>query len=321
VNPPDGGGGSSCLPVAAPACDAAPPDPGAARPWHGAAPSGSARHRGHDQIYVDDAPQWLIARFAYGTLPFVDSPLVDEEVDIYLSRGCSDNWEKLGTVRTTQANAHTAVEGITDNGGRVYFEIPADKMLARGRHRVHLVVAGDLTATDLYIERVPSSMPMFVSDVDGTLTTDENAEVLASAMGKLPGANPDAAKALGILAEKGYRPLYLTARSDSLTQRTRDFLRAEGFPPGIVRTTTSVFGESGTAAGMYKSGELAGFAMKGLEPTYAFGNTDSDAQAYHDDAIANPIFFKFTDSTFNGRRIEAYSDVLMEFENLPPACP
>jgi hypothetical protein len=267
-------------------------------------------------------PQWLIARIAYGTLPFVDSPLVGEEVDIYLSRGCSANWEKLGTVTTTQANEHASVEGVDDNGGRVYFEIPADKALGVGRHRVQFVVAGDLTTTDLYIERVPSSMPMFVSDVDGTLTTDENAEAFAAAMGKLPGANPDAAKALGILAEKGYRPLYLTARTDSLTQRTRDFLRAEGFPPGIVRTTLSVFGESGAAAGMYKSQQLAGFAMKGLKPpTYGFGNTDTDAQAYHDAMVTNPIFFKFTDSAFMGRRIEAYSEVLAEFGSLPSACP
>jgi phosphatidate phosphatase PAH1 len=302
-----------------PACDAAPPDPGAARPWNGTAPSGEVRHRGHDQIYVDDMPQWLIARFAYGTF---DSPLVGEDVDIYLSRGCADTWEKLGTVRTTKANEHMSADGVDDNGGRVYFEIPADKTLERGRHRVHFVVAGDLTSTELFIERVPASMPMFVSDMDGTLTTDENAEALAQLSGKLPGANVDAAKALGLLAEKGYRPLYLTARAESLTQRSRDFLRVEGFPPGILRTTqNTLFGDSGAAAGMYKSAQLAGFAMKGLHPAYGFGNTDTDAQAYHDDSIANPIFYRFSDTAFNGRRIEAYSDLLMEFGSLPSACP
>jgi hypothetical protein len=310
--------GARCVPSPVPTCDAAPPDPGAARPWHGTAPSGDARHRGRDEFYVDGTDQWLIGRFAYGLF---DSPIVNEEVDIYLLRGCGSTWEKLGTVSTTQANQHPAVEGVSDDGGRVFFQMPAGKLLGPGRHRIRFVVAGDLTAADLYIEHVPRGMPMFVSDMDGTLTVSETAETTALLTGTLPAANTDAAKALGILAAKGYRPFYLTARAEWLTQRSRDFLRVEGFPPGILRVTSTALGVSGAAAAMYKTVELATLAKSDLRPAIGFGNTDTDAQAYNDSSVAQRIFYQFTDTAHNGRRIEAYTELLGEFGNLPTVCP
>jgi hypothetical protein len=59
----------------------------------------------------------------------------------------------------------------------------------------------------------------------------------------------------------------------------------------------------------------------GQKPTFGFGNTDTDAQAYENGAIPNRYFFKFTDMAFGGRRIDAYTDVLGEFGSLSPACP
>jgi hypothetical protein len=312
------GADAGCVPAPVPECDAAPPDPGTARPWHGSAPSGAAQHRGHDQFYVDGEAQWLIARFAYGLF---DSPLVGEDIDVYLLRGCGSSWEKLGTAMTTKNAEHPAVEGVDDNGGRVYFEIPAGMTLGPGRHRVRFVVAGDLTSTELFIEHVPKGMPIFVSDIDGTLTTDETAEGLTAVTGMLPGANPDAAHALTTLASKGYRPFYLTARAAWRTQRTRDFLRVEGFPAGIIRTTESALGLSGADATTYKTNELSALATKGLHPAFGFGNSDVEAQAYHSDTIQNTIFVRYTDSAFNARRIEAYSELLSELDGLVPACP
>jgi hypothetical protein len=288
------------------------------RAWHGSAPSGNAQHRGRDEFYVDGNAQWLVARFAYGLF---DTPLVGEDIDVYLLRDCGTSWEKLGTVTTTMSGQHTAVEGVDDNGGRVFFQIPQDKTLGLGRHRVRFVVAGDLTATELFIEHVPRTMPLFVSDMDGTLTTDENAEGLTAVIGTLPAANPDAAKALGLLASKGYRPFYLTARAEWRTERSRAFLTKEGFPPGILRISLDGLGLSGAAAANFKSAELAALAANGQKPTFGFGNTDTDAQAYENAAIPNRFFFKFTDTVFNGRRIEAYTELLGEFGNLPTACP
>jgi hypothetical protein len=314
----------SCAP--APACDMVPPDPGPKRDFRHTLSSitaslGSPNHRGRDLFLNVGDPQWIIGKFAYGVS---DKDLKDEEVDLYLARGCSGPWEKLGTSLTTEENAHATVEGVDDSGGRVYFEIPPVKALGPGRHRVRMVVAGDLSATDVFLEIVPPHTPVFVSDVDGTLTTSENEEFTALLGGTTPVMNAEASNALGLLAERGYRPLYLTARPEFLVQHTRQFLVGHGFPPGVVHTTLTLTGATGAGAAAYKTAELADLAGKGLVPTFAFGNTDTDAEAYENASIpaAHRFFFQFTDTRFGGRRIEAYTELLGEFRALPSAtCP
>jgi phosphatidate phosphatase PAH1 len=58
-------------------------------------------------------------------------------------------------------------------------------------------------------------------------------------------------------------------------------------------------------------------------PSYAFGNTASDAEAY-ETANAGPInhriFYQFDDVAFGGRRIESYTELLEEFKALPSVC-
>ena len=78
------------------------------------------------------------------------------------------------------------------------------------------MVQGDLSATELFIEVVPPGTPMFVTDVDGTLTTSENEEAYDFLVDNLPDANPSAPEALSLLASKGYRPMYITARPEWL---------------------------------------------------------------------------------------------------------
>jgi phosphatidate phosphatase PAH1 len=216
------------------------------------------------------------------------------------------------------------VEGVDDSGGRVYFEIPADKALGPGRHRAHLVVQGDLSSTEVFIEVIPKGTPMFVSDVDGTLTDSENAEFTALLTGQLPGVHPDAAQVYDILVSKGYHPMYLTARPEWLMGRTREFLDTNGFPHGIVHTTLSLTGATGAPAATFKTDELALVASKGMVPAWAIGNTATDAEAY-DNAGVMPIdqrvFYQFDDTVYGGRRIEAYSELLAEVNALPSLCP
>jgi hypothetical protein len=322
----DGGAGPvECTPWVPPACDTAPPDPGARRSWRNGGSAllvaGGARHRGRDQLLPPAVPQWLIARFAYGLF---DAQLVDEEVDIYLLRGCGSTWEKLGSARTTRANQHPTVEGVEDRGGHVYWEIPTAQALAVGRHRARFVVAGDLSTADLFIEVLAPATPFFVSDIDGTLTTSETAETSALLSGALPEANPDAATVLTLLAAKGYRPFYLTARPDWLVARTREFLSTEGFPPGILHTTVGAFaGATGAPAAMYKTAELATLAARGLTPAFLIGNTDTDAEAYASTPAPpqNRLFYRFTDADHMGRRFESYTALLPELTPLPPRCP
>lgn len=308
-----------------PACNgAAAPSLGAKRDWEHTTSSfvvatGSPHHRGRDAIYTVGEAQWIIGKFAYGTS---DKDLEDEDVDVWLDRGCGGAWEKLGTTRTTEEGAHAAVEGVEDSGGRIYFQMPAGKELAVGRHRVRVVVAGDHSSADLLIDVVAKNAPVLVSDVDGTLTSSETAEFPALAQGELPDAQPDAAAVISALLKKGYRPIYLTARPEWLTDRTKQFLAAKGFPPGIVHTTTGLTGALNDAAAQFKSAELALIGKKGLAIHWAFGNKESDTDAY-DAANVQPksqrVFLQ-VDDAHGGRRIEKYADLLGDAQNATLAC-
>jgi hypothetical protein len=318
-------GAAACAPIVVPACDAPAPAVGDKRTWHSigsaiVAGAGSPRHRGHDLFFAPDAPQWLIARFAYGLF---DAAIAGEEVDVYLLRGCGTTWEPLGTAITTGNGEHAEVEGVSDPGGRVYFSVPADRRLAPGRHRVRFVVAGDGSTTELFVEVRPAGTPIAVVDVDGTLTTSEAAEFGALLTGQLPAAQPDAARALALLPAAGYRILYLSARPEWLTERTRDFLSNAGFPAGIIETTTGGSGALGADATKFKTDAVTRISGKGLRPALAIGNTDSDAAAYAAANIQPPqnrFFFKYTDSASGGRRIDSYADAITDFGQLAPAC-
>ncbi len=315
------GGGICYLP---PHCDNAPPHPGAQQDWKHVGSkvlaNGDVRHRGRDTFFKPGDPQWLIAKFAYGKLQ--GAALKDENVDIHLLRGCTGEWELLGSVATTEKNQHPAVDGVEDDGGRVFFQIPQDKVLDVGRHRVHFVVRGDLSTVELFVEVLSAGTFVFVSDVDGTLTTFDVTDFEALLEGSLPEANPGAASAFATLVGKGWRPFYLTARPEWLTERTRGFLAAAGFEGGIVRTTAGNAAVTGNAVTEHKTQELALLAKRGLVPSYGFGNSQSDGDAYLEANIQpaeRRVFYQFDDAK-GGRRIESYDELSTELEALP-SCP
>ncbi|NVB36932.1 phosphatidylinositol transfer protein [Pseudenhygromyxa sp. WMMC2535] len=318
----DPGFGPWCDPP--PACDApAPPTPSELGWEHLDSNvivlAGDPNHRVRDNFYVPGETQWLLGKFAYGT---IDKDLKDEQVDVYVLRGCSGEWELLGEAWTTEEEAHATVEGVEDTGGWVYFEIPAGQELELGRHRVHMVVRGDLSSADGFIEVVEPGTPLFLSDIDGTLTTYESEEFVDLLLGTVPDARPYAAAALSALQDKGYHAMYLTARPEWLVERTREFLDVRGFPPGLVHTTLWFEGALGSAAETYKSDELERLADKGLIPAYVFGNTDSDAAAYEDAGIEpldHRIFIEFDDPN-GGRTIQSYQELIDEFEGLGNLC-
>lgn len=301
--------------IAQPAC-AGPSSPtlGKKRSWKNFLSSwitlfGEPNHRGRDQIFVEGHPQTLIGKFAYGLF---DKDLKGEEVDIFVERGCSGAWEKLGTAVTTNDGQLPTVNGIEDDGGRIYFSIPANRTLGIGRHRVRMVVAGDHSFADLVVDVVPPGTTYFVSDVDGTLTTHETEEWTSLLTGSQSNARPYAARSLASLAAKGIRPLYLTARPEWLKNRTREFLAAEGFPPGIIHTTQDVLPALGSGASNYKGDLLTRYQSLGIEFAWSFGNTSTDGDAYERASIEpldRRIFVQFDDA-HGGRRIENYREVL-----------
>lgn len=317
-----GSGGSANITCPAiPACNAPLPNPGTATGWNSIIPPfGDPNHRGRDMFYNPGDTQWIMAKFSYGTL---DDDIKGEFVDVYLLRDCGDTWDFLGTATTTNDGEHATVEGVEDTGGRVYFQIPKEKELGLGWHRVHLVVKGDLSSTDLYINVVEKGAPLIVSDIDGTLTTYETEEFVALATGSLPAMQKDASNLFNIFAKKGYNIFYMTARPEWLGARTRQFFEQYGFPRGIVHTTLTKSGALGSEAATYKTNELKMIGDRGLVPTYAFGNTASDADAYFNAGIMpddHRVFIQFDDTVHNGRRIEQYTELLGEADALPSVC-
>lgn len=280
----------------------------------------SANHRGRDLFVNPGQPQWIVAQFAYG---LSDVDLEDEDVEIFVQRDCASGWESLGYQTTTKGGApHPDVEGISDHGGRIMYQIPANKQLGPGRHRVRLVVRGDGSSTELFIDVVPPQTPIFVTDVDGTLTSSENIEYAALLVGATPGTHESAPEALRALADKGYRPLYLTARPEFLVNRTREFLDAHGFPPGIIHTTASLLGPKPYGgADKFKQGDLAQVATHGLVPAFGFGNRATDSVAYS--VIPDPnhrFFYQITETPYTGRKIDSYAELLPMFDRLPAVC-
>lgn len=310
-----------------PKCDAPPPDPGPKRSFRHTTSGwgGSANHRGRDLFVKAGSKQWALAKFAYGA-PTPDNDAQDEDVDVYLLRDCGTTWKKLGTFRTTNDGAHPTVEGVADTGGRIYVDIGAleGKPLGVGRHRVHFVMAGDLSKTDQYIEVLPDGANIVVSDIDGTLTTSESASWSEAFGGAPPAANPGSPDVLKAFARKGYYIFYLTARPEFFVQKTRDWLRDKGFPTGIVHTSFSQIGETGAAGIAYKTAELADLkSSTGITPAYGFGNTDTDTNAYDNAKItpaANRFFFKYMTDLKGGTYHDDYAKLVSTFEALPAVC-
>jgi len=273
--------------------------------------------------------QWLIGKFAYGP---EDKDLEDEEVDIYLLRGCGTTWKKIGTWNTSDtgqpSTLHTEEEGIPDTGGRIYIDfnnLSGNKPLEVGRHRIRMVVGGDLSFADQYFEVLKDGSKIVVSDIDGTLTTSETAAWTDIFGGTPPDANAGSPDVMTTLAKRGYYVWYMSARPAWLGQKTHDWLDLRGFPPGLVRVTNNFAGATGSAAATYKSGELAALKAKvSIVPSYGFGNTSSDVDAYDTGAIvpaANRYFFKLDGDLKGGTKFDDYTKLVAPFTLLPTSCP
>lgn len=320
---PDASGDREC--ALALACDAAAPDPGPEVDWrHSVATTittsmGAARHRGRDLILREGDPQWALAKFAYGV---ADDDLKDEDVAVYLLRGCGTTWEELGVATTTDDEAHPTVEGVEDSGGRVYLEIPASLRLGPGRHRIHFVVRGDHSTADQIIEVLPADARFVVTDVDGTQTESETAEWGAVLGGADPGHNPSGPELMTAYARRGYHVLYLTARPDWLSARTHEWLLAHGYPPGIVHTTLGLTGATGSAAITFKQGELEALLTRfpgALDD--AIGNTDTDTAAYANVGVPPERSFLYQfDPGADGTRVDDYGTLIPMVEVRPALC-
>jgi hypothetical protein len=270
-------------------------------------------------IYAPGDDQWILGEISYSVL---DTGLTGEDVDIFVERGCTGAWEKLGTTRTTRPGEHADVEGVVDEGARVFSQIPSQHSLGLGRHRVRLVVAGDHSSTDLIVDVLPKGTPVFVTDVDGMVASSVDAEYVSLLTGNLPEEVPQADVAMTRLASKGIHAVYVTARPEWLTERTKEFLARYGFPPGVVHTTPTKTGAIGAAAGAWEAAELRRLEAHGVKIVWAFGNQASDGYAFDAagiEPVGHRVFYQLTD-THGGQRVESFADIIPILSNEAPVC-
>lgn len=321
-----GGGGAAIACPLRPACDAPLTVPAKTSFRHTAsslaALAGSPRHQGRDLFIAPGTTPWAIGKFSYG---LIDKDLKDEDVDVYLLRGCGNSWEKLETQRTSEDGQHPTVAGVEDTGGRVYVDLSKHGALAVGRHRVRFVVKADNSTADAFLEVLPPGPTRWaVSDVDGTLTISEDAAFEDVLGGPPSEANEGSAAALGTLAQRGYFIVYLSARPQWLEPLTRDWLKLRGYPPGLIQTTLGFTGARGAAAATFKTDALALLkSAAGASPAIGFGNTDTDAQAYQSAGIASnrAWLYKTSPAPAFGTVHQSYVTLGTELAALPAVCP
>lgn len=229
---------------------------------HVAARLGEPRHRGTDLIVAQTAPRQVIeGDLAYDA---IDKASEDEDVEIF---ACTQNaWAKLGEART-------------DGEGHFALVLTGSSRLKPGLYDLYASARADRTGVGFLAYVASERAVVLVTDVDGTLTSSENAVVKQVIFNTNVGVQDGAPEAMRALAASGYQPVYLTARGRGLTQMTRAWLVMHGFPRGPIIMAHGLT-LPGNAALRHKKRALAKLRSDGVIATLGVGNRATDVAAY-----------------------------------------
>lgn len=263
---------------------ASEPDAGAAREWNHfgsrAISLGGPKHRGIDLVARSTAEtQRITGAISYST---ADKALGDEDVDVFACR--QDAWQKIGSART-------------DSEGLFALDLTGSNRLPIGMRDLYVSVAGDRTGAKFLALVAPAETRLMVSDVDGTLTANENAFVQGQVAGGAVAIQPDAPQAYTAATAKGIVLVYLTARGSQYTGATRGWLADNNFPRGPLRLAPTFVTLPGDATVTYKTEALLALADN-FALAAGVGNRASDIAAYASAGVAaNRIFIKLPEYT------------------------
>jgi phosphatidate phosphatase PAH1 len=225
-------------------------------------------HRGFDLITPATSTKQTLSGWISYTI--ADKALEDENVDVFACR--SHVWKKVGTVRT--------------NGeGHFSLSLTSTSRLPIGLRDMYVSVQGDRTGVRFLAYVAPEDSPIAVSDVDGTLTSSENAFPLSLVGGGTPDQQPNAASAYKAAATRGIQLVYVTARGNRFTADTRAWLASHGFPLGPVRLTDGFLTLPGADTIAYKTNTITALS-DGFDLVAGVGNRDSDITAYTNSGVA-----------------------------------
>ncbi len=226
---------------------------------------GSPRHFAIDAAARTSGRGTVSAKFTYGK---AQKDLEGEEVTLFLrDRSCT--WRSVETA-------------LTDGDGWAHVAVPESVLDAPGVYAAELVVRGDGSRAACKLFAVDEGTPAVVFDVDATLTTSDRAVVEEVLEGKVPPVRPSAKEVVRSYADASVAVVYLTGRPYMLGPTTRAWLRSNGFPEGLVRTTTSLEAAAplDSGVGAFKQQALRELAAAGLDFRVAYGNAPTDICAY-----------------------------------------
>lgn len=176
--------------------------------------------------------------------------------------------------------------GETDADG-AYALAPGEAPPPNG-HPVYAMLEADGSCADHHAFLLPRGERVVITDIDGTLTTDD-AELFEQVgdPAYVPRMKRAAAALMQAWAAKGYTIIYLTARPHVLRGETRTWLRDLGYPVGPVITAASLADPAG-----YKRRWIARLlATFGWIPAAAYGNATTDIEAYAAAGIPKDVTF------------------------------
>jgi len=213
---------------------------------------------------------------------YFGDPIAEETVSFW--HRDSDAWRELGTTTTADFTN-------PDTAGSYLFDLGAPPTASAGFTTRYAVLDGDGTCGAHYAFDMPAGRAVVVADIDGTLTLSDDELIMQVSDGAYdPVEMGSAHQLMQAWADKGYAIIYLTARPHVFRSETRAWLDAHQFPTGLVVTAPELV--TGDAARSYKAlwlqrmlGDL-GWAI-----TAAYGNAQSDIDAYADAGISTAITF------------------------------
>lgn len=224
-------------------------------------------HMGHDTIVGEGQTATVIGKFDYGAVAHKD--LEFEYVKAYIYGGDMSDWEYIGKYKT-------------NSDGKIYVDVDG---LEAGHYQVKMVVVGDLSEANSYITVVKPGTKAVVFDIDETLTTSDLEQILDYTGIEAADARGGAAELVNNYVEKGYHPLFITARTYWYAKGTRHWLSDHlNVPEATLRTTLS--NETGLfKTAEYKAAVLEEVTAAGMEVVRAYGNATTDIEGFNQGGV------------------------------------
>ena len=247
--------------------------------------SGRFKHEksyGRDVVGNEDVTQELEGRYQRGAsaLPENFTGVSGERVQFFLEE--DGQWVNVGSSMTGAAGDYT-------------FEIPAEHQFGVGNHRVLAILEATGTCNEHGVFVWPAETQSMITDIDGTMTsTDAEFIRQLSDVNYVPEQNINASTMMQAWEAKGYASIYLTARPNEFRWLSRIWLREQGFPYGPMETAETFV--AGATAREYKGAFVRYLNDLQIDLVAAYGNAESDVQAYDDGGIPLDITFTINEA-------------------------